>query len=192
MAPSVWCYESERPAAGDQTPLADPIVVGREGADVLLEDPEVSRRHARLIPVENGDLVVEDLDSSNGTWVNGERVEGRRSLVEGDRVRFGETVWRIGRRAQATRIVDRSPPADASATPAPVPDHRRGEVPAPEAVPSVVRRRLPATPDPTRAFAAPEAPRHGRSAARRLDVTLACYCVILLTAAALIVYFATR
>jgi pSer/pThr/pTyr-binding forkhead associated (FHA) protein len=51
------------------------FVLGRaDTADIVLDDSEVSRRHARLL-VDDGDVVVEDLGTQNGTWVGGERVE---------------------------------------------------------------------------------------------------------------------
>ena len=65
------------------------IVVGRSrSCDVRLRDDTVSRLHAALI-WRGGTLVLEDLGSSNGTWVNGERILSPRSVVAGDAVRFG-------------------------------------------------------------------------------------------------------
>ena len=65
------------------------LVVGRSrSCDVRLRDDTVSRLHAALV-WRGGTLVLEDLGSSNGTWVNGERVLSPRSLVAGDAVRFG-------------------------------------------------------------------------------------------------------
>jgi hypothetical protein len=62
--------------------------VGRlEGSDLFLSDPSVSRRHARFV-VEADGFRVEDLGSSNGTYVNGE-VVAQYWLREGDVVRFG-------------------------------------------------------------------------------------------------------
>ena len=55
---------------------------------LVLDDDMVSRYHARL-HVGPADSAVEDLGSRNGTYVNGERVEGRRSLRDGDRIRIG-------------------------------------------------------------------------------------------------------
>jgi len=64
-------------------------VVGRSrSCDVRLRDDTVSRLHAALV-WRGGTLVLEDLGSSNGTWVNGERIMSPRSLVSGDSVRFG-------------------------------------------------------------------------------------------------------
>lgn len=64
--------------------------VGREGTDVLLPDPTVSRRHAQ-VTVESGQLIVEDLGSTNGTYVGGKPVRPgeRATAFDGDAVRFG-------------------------------------------------------------------------------------------------------
>ena len=73
--------------------LSGPMTVGRrEERDVaLLWDTEVSRLHAQLEPIGSDWTVVDDGLSRNGTYVNGERVSGRRRLRDGDRLVFGET-----------------------------------------------------------------------------------------------------
>ena len=73
--------------------LERPLTVGRRAErDVALTwDSEVSRLHAQLEPVGPDWTVVDDGLSRNGTYVNGERVNGRRRLRDGDRVVFGET-----------------------------------------------------------------------------------------------------
>ncbi|MCA9624763.1 MAG: FHA domain-containing protein, partial [Myxococcales bacterium] len=65
------------------------MVLGRSsGVELRIDDPDVSRRHARLC--RTGPIWrVEDLGSRNGTFVNGERVEGTRALRLGDRLRLG-------------------------------------------------------------------------------------------------------
>jgi hypothetical protein len=66
-------------------------VIGRgEEADLVVRDPEISRMHARFKRHENY-YILEDLGSANGTWINGARVEGRRLLMPGDRLRLGQT-----------------------------------------------------------------------------------------------------
>jgi DNA-binding CsgD family transcriptional regulator len=69
------------------------VTVGRrtDNPVALPWDPEVSRVHAQLEPVGGEWAVVDDGLSRNGTFVNGERVTGRRRLRDGDRVVFGET-----------------------------------------------------------------------------------------------------
>jgi hypothetical protein len=84
-----------RDGGGDQVivALAGPVTVGRRPErDVALPwDTEVSRLHAQLEPVGDDWIVVDDGLSRNGTYVNGERVSGRRRLRDGDRLVFGET-----------------------------------------------------------------------------------------------------
>src|SRR4051794_41437018 len=73
--------------------LQGEITVGRRPErDVALTwDTEVSRLHAELQPAGPDWTVVDDGLSRNGTYVNGERVNGRRRLRDGDRIVFGET-----------------------------------------------------------------------------------------------------
>ena len=71
--------------------LGGTLEVGRANTAILLDDDQVSRRHARISPSGRGAL-VEDLDSSNGTYVNDQPIHGARELVPGDRIRFGLTV----------------------------------------------------------------------------------------------------
>ncbi len=127
-------------------------LLGRDPAAVAtFDDPQVSRRHA-LITVRGGVVEVRDLDSANGTYVNGERVMAA-ELREGDRLRIGDlTLELIGRllgdRRQtqivtsadgavmvvplprdpnATRVVDDGVSAGVVAAPPPAP--ARGVVP---------------------------------------------------------------
>jgi ABC-type multidrug transport system ATPase subunit len=68
------------------------VVIGRdEGVEIVISTPAVSRRHARLM-MEGGNYVIEDLGSSNGTFVNGDRVIGRRTLNHGDEIRLGQAI----------------------------------------------------------------------------------------------------
>ena len=75
------------------TTLTGPVTVGRRPEhDVALTwDTEVSRLHAQLEPVGPDWTVIDDGLSRNGTYVNGERVNGRRRLRDADRIVFGET-----------------------------------------------------------------------------------------------------
>lgn len=75
-------------------PIEGPIHIGRsDESDIFLIDPSVSRKHA-VIDVDAGWPIVHDLESTNGTFVNGERIETRR-LSEGDVVAFGKTELRL-------------------------------------------------------------------------------------------------
>jgi hypothetical protein len=65
------------------------IIIGRDdGADVLIDNPSVSRRHAEIRLSDDG-WVVEDLGSSNGTFVRGSKIQGPHALGLGDEVGFG-------------------------------------------------------------------------------------------------------
>jgi signal transduction histidine kinase/CheY-like chemotaxis protein len=73
---------------GRRFKIDSPITLGRSPlATVMLDDPEVSRLHARCSPVDGG-FEIEDLQSRNGTFVNGERVAHQR-LALGDKIRLG-------------------------------------------------------------------------------------------------------
>jgi pSer/pThr/pTyr-binding forkhead associated (FHA) protein len=68
-----------------------PFDIGRSSeADVVLADPEVSRRHARF-ETRNGVVFVDDLESSNGTFLNGRRVRESIEVRPGDEVDVGTT-----------------------------------------------------------------------------------------------------
>ena len=66
-------------------------LIGREGADIALGDPKVSRRHAEIGLYGPGAFVLRDLASTNGTRVNGRRIREKTRLGNGDRIRVGDT-----------------------------------------------------------------------------------------------------
>lgn len=78
--------------AGMSFPLVgNQILIGREeGLDISLQDPEASRRHAR-ISWQAGQFVIEDLGSTNGTFVNGVQLTTPQILNAGDSVGIGQT-----------------------------------------------------------------------------------------------------
>jgi pSer/pThr/pTyr-binding forkhead associated (FHA) protein len=59
-------------------------------AEIRLEDPFASSRHAKLTP-QGGIVVIEDLGSTNGTYLNEELLSGPQPLHQGDRVRIGDS-----------------------------------------------------------------------------------------------------
>jgi len=70
------------------------LVVGREPtSDLMISERAVSRQHAKFEKTESG-FSVSDLGSTNGTWVNGERVESS-SLRSGDRIRIGGRIFKF-------------------------------------------------------------------------------------------------
>jgi len=77
--------------------LSQGAVLGRgDQADIVLEDSFASSRHARLVP--HGDVIVlEDLGSTNGTYLNDEPLRGPQPLHPGDSVRIGDSVFTFER-----------------------------------------------------------------------------------------------
>jgi FHA domain len=86
------------PAArkGETYTIDREVTVGRGGgcALVLSDDTYVSQLHARLFQ-QNGEGYVEDLGSTNGTYVNGKQINGVTRLKRGDQVQFGQTVAEV-------------------------------------------------------------------------------------------------
>jgi PAS domain S-box-containing protein len=89
-------------AKGFALPRAGERIVGRAAdAGVRIEDPGISRHHAKLLLARDGACTVVDLGSTNGTFVNGARVR-RRVLNDGDRIQLGkDTVVRYSERGPA-------------------------------------------------------------------------------------------
>ena len=70
----------------------DQITIGRDPTNTItINDAEISRRHARLT-FQGGKYILEDLGSTNGTFVNGQRLAGPRILKSGEVVSFGEQI----------------------------------------------------------------------------------------------------
>ena len=66
--------------------------LGRGDVEIHLEDPFASTRHARLVR-QGAIVVIEDLGSTNGTYLNEELLEGPRPLHPGDRIRIGDSTF---------------------------------------------------------------------------------------------------
>ena len=83
--------------AGSAFDLSGGALLGRgDQADIALEDSFASSRHARLVP--HGDVIVlEDLGSTNGTYLNGEPLRGPQPLHPGDRIRIGDSEFTFER-----------------------------------------------------------------------------------------------
>lgn len=85
-----------RPLTGDKDiPLNQPRCIGRAiDCDIRIDDHHISRYHARILPSPSG-LVIEDLQSTNGCYINGVRVSGSEPLSLGDELRFYQQVFRV-------------------------------------------------------------------------------------------------
>ena len=88
IQPSLFWLSGACP--GEVTPLSADVVIGRDDSacDLVLDSDLTSRRHARIVTDLQGNSLLTDLGSSNGTFVNGLPVT-RALLAEGDRLGFG-------------------------------------------------------------------------------------------------------
>ena len=128
----------------------DQITIGRDPSNTItINDAEISRRHARLT-YQGGKYILEDLGSTNGTFVNGQRLAGPRVLKSGEVVSFGEQIVLVFENtafdAGATVVSPRAAAAPSISRPAPVPPpppvDYAGSVPASPVVTSeVIERR---------------------------------------------------
>ncbi|MCB0978414.1 MAG: FHA domain-containing protein, partial [Acidimicrobiales bacterium] len=84
--------ESQR---GRRFPLTDELTVGRAaGCHVTIDDTYASQIHARVF-ARDGQLFVEDLGSTNGTYLNRKKVQGPQPMHRGDRLQVGNTVMEL-------------------------------------------------------------------------------------------------
>jgi hypothetical protein len=210
------------PRSGERIELVGELVVGRENADLTVQDEEVSRRHLAVRPHEDG-VELEDLGSTNGTFVDGARLSAVVVVSSGARVTLGETELEIEVEEpepeidpSATRLRDRpperdativrpapvpaAPPPDATIAGAPVPARPPAPpAPAPAQPPRAAPAPAASAPSPAtdaRPFGSftPAAPTRRRTgAATRLwGPATIVFLVIIATAVALIIYFAAR
>ena len=71
------------------------IIIGRDlRSTIVINDVEVSRSHCRISTYENG-VYIEDLNSTNGTFINGDRVTKSTAISDGDILKIGETVTMV-------------------------------------------------------------------------------------------------
>ena len=82
----------EGPLKGKSFEITDEMTIGRgDKCHLVLEDTYVSQVHARVYPRDES-IVVEDLGSTNGTYVNRRRLRGATELQRGDQIKIGKTV----------------------------------------------------------------------------------------------------
>ena len=81
--------------AGTEFALSADMTMGRApGCTVVLDEQYVSQVHTRVFQRESG-VFVEDLGSTNGTWVNGVRAQGHVSVRPGDRIQLGNVILEL-------------------------------------------------------------------------------------------------
>lgn len=116
-------------ATGTVIVVQDELLIGRhaEGPGRLADDEEISRSHARVALEPGGFCAIEDLGSTNGTFVNGLRVAGPKTLAVGDTIELGGT----------TLVVAELTFADAEPAPARADSQATPRAPRPASVPSI-------------------------------------------------------
>ena len=131
---------------GREYTVTGTLVFGRDaGSDVVIESTQVSRRHAEIAPGTAG-YVLTDL-STNGTYVNGQRVQGNRTLARADMIRIADYEFRFYADAAPVASTPRPPhvPATPPAPAAPIPvstPMASGPIPTPLKPPAGAASRL--------------------------------------------------
>jgi EmrB/QacA subfamily drug resistance transporter len=98
------------PGAGTSTSMVGSATIGREPeCDLQVLESEVSRRHAK-VTVQAGATWIDDLNSTNGTYVNGERVLGRYDLASGDKIQIGTATIELTLPAEQRTVIRTRPP----------------------------------------------------------------------------------
>lgn len=167
------------PAPGKTFALdRDEIHIGRDvNNDIVVNDAEISRRHARFT-MRTGGYVLEDLGSTNGTFVNAQRVIGPRQLQPGDTITFGENVsftFESSAPAQDAGVIGARPEKP---PPPQVADYPPGEPSQPPAPEPVFSGYVP--PSPEEPIPAPQARRRTNT---RVWATCGCLAVLACAAA---------
>lgn len=165
-------------STGTTITVEDELVIGRHasGAGRLSEDEELSRQHARVSREVTGDYAIEDLGSSNGTFVNGLRIQSPRLLSLGDSIETGATTLLVREIVQPAPA-DTSEAADSPASDLPYAPTVFARTPAAgEAIPTPDHASMPAAEPvvPVKPVSPPTptvpAPSHVMPAALKLEV----------------------
>jgi pSer/pThr/pTyr-binding forkhead associated (FHA) protein len=92
LGPQALLIVKQGPQIGIQFPLtAERYTIGRdESCDIIIQDAEVSRRHSQISWTEHG-FVIQDLESTNGTFLNGSQLGSATPLKSGDNIGLGQT-----------------------------------------------------------------------------------------------------
>ena len=124
----------------------DVVTIGRDITnDIVINDPEVSRHHLRFTQVASG-YNIEDLGSTNGTFINGQRISGSKPLNNGDMIGLGETVT-LG--YEMVRGQSAAPPEDGGGAGVTAPNPAAYQQPAPPQQPSYQQPQQPAYSQPS-------------------------------------------
>jgi pSer/pThr/pTyr-binding forkhead associated (FHA) protein len=177
------------PLEGQTVEVEGELVIGREDTDLEIGDLDMSRRHAVVRRLANR-LQVEDLGSSNGTFVDGTRIEEPTMCGGGAEIRMGTTVLVVEGVLPVSSPNDKGQVADPKAT-------RISEVPAEMMATRAVASEPAAAPAgppavPLREFHPPERRRQRGLASRSWVPVALSFGTVILTAIGLVLYFGLR
>ena len=103
---AIWTIDVDkgpRGIRGIHVDMLGPVIVGRSpSSDICINEPFVSASHARF-SLQGPALIIEDLNSLNGTLVNGRQLVEPATLREGDEVQIGDVVMKVNRRCSTRR-----------------------------------------------------------------------------------------
>jgi hypothetical protein len=121
MVSGFQLFVQQGPQAGQSFAVNKPIItIGREaGNDIVLESPQISRYHTRLT-LQGGAYVVEDMGSTNGTFLNGQRVLRPTPVTSGDLIGVGEIILLKVQGVAGETVVERGQPQFVMPAPPPV------------------------------------------------------------------------
>ncbi len=128
------------PAAGCSLQIDGEVIVGREHADLTIADAELSRRHAVLRATDAG-VVIDDLGSLNGTFVNDQRISSATVVSPDDGIRVGASWLKV--------VLPAPPPAPPTPDPTPIIDTESTRQRPIIDTETTGQRPVPSTPDPT-------------------------------------------
>jgi pSer/pThr/pTyr-binding forkhead associated (FHA) protein len=158
------------PLVGRRYEIDRELIIGGRDANLTIPDEQASPRHAAL-RIVGGELQLEDLGSSDGTWVDGERIEEPVILRDGVTLRVGTTTFIVEIDAR-TGDRNRTQPKLATLALPPLADAKADPL------------RVP--------YAPPSHARHRRADTRLWVPAAATFATIIATAIALVIYFALR
>jgi len=155
----------------------------------VINDAEISRNHVRFTKGDT-DYLIEDLGSTNGTFINGRRISGQQTLKSGDSLQLGENVIVsyevVGEGEEATVVAGSERPAP---EPTPPPAPRRAPPAQPPAQPKPVPVAQPAPQQPAYAGQVPPGPAEAPAEKKSINpwVWAGCGCFIVAAAIVIIV-----
>src|ERR1700761_7281076 len=96
----------EGPKKGEVFVIREDIFVGRKEGDLILADSKVSSKHARIFVDDNGDYIIEDLGSSNGTYIDDIKIT-KALLKPGHKISIGRSILEVEPSNSAERPMEK-------------------------------------------------------------------------------------